>query len=565
MARLADFVRASPVVERSARPAAVVLLVVSAAAMVAASLLERGNTPYTQNLVTPTDRLVGVVMFSVPVLGFAVLAVRPRHRSGWLMLASGTAFAVYLLSHALAVRLLLVTAGPHAVGVFAGWLSTWLLVLGFGLLPFVLATWPNGAIDTRWLRLLGRVAAAGLAVAIVAQAVAPDNLEGAVSSSPIANPLGIDALAAPVSAATIPSVILMLVFTVAAMLNVVARTLRAHGELRRRLLPVTFAVLLVPLLALTALPLGHFGVVVTALVVAITGTGVGLVLATYGMRRTERAERARTALVAEREDERLRLRRELHDGVGPLLAAVRLELDRAPGPGGTACALLDDAIAEVRRISRDLRPAALDELGLIGALRQQASMLAGRTGPDVDLATPDPAPELAAVVEVNLLRISGEALTNAVRHARASHCRVELRVDDAVHLCISDDGVGCTASVEGVGMRSMRARAEELGGRFEVRPRAGGGTVVEAVLPLPGWQSWRTIRSTATGSPPRSVRPPISRWRERSEPWPTRSVCSAASLSTCCCSISGCPTAAGWTCWPPCARATRASRLSCSP
>jgi two-component system NarL family sensor kinase len=243
-------------------------------------------------------------------------------------------------------------------------------------------------------------------------------------------------------------------------------------------------VLLVPLLALTSLPLGGLGVG-AAYVVAITGTGVGLVLATYGMRRTERAERARAALVAEREDERLRLRRDLHDGLGPLLAALRLEIDRAAAPGGTAHVLLDDAIAEVRRISRDLRPAALDELGLVGALRQQAGMLAGLTGPDVDLAVPEPAPALAAAVEVNLLRISGEALTNAVRHARASHCRVELRVEDAVHLCISDDGVGCTTGVDGVGMRSMRARAEELGGRFEVRPRVGGGTVVEAVLPLP--------------------------------------------------------------------------------
>ena len=485
MARLAEVVGDSQVVERSARPAAVVLLVVSASAMIVAQLLERGNRPYTLNFLTPTDQLVGVVLFSVPVLGFAVLAAQPRHRSGWLMMAAGTALAAYLLSHALAVRLLLVTAGPHAVGVFFGWLSTWLLVPGFGLLPFVLAAWPNGRIDTRWLGLLGKVAAAGLVLATVAQAVAPDNLDGVVSSSPIANPLGIDALAAPVGVVTTAGVALLFLFTVAAMVDVVVRTVRARGERRRRLLPVTCAVLLVPLLALTALPLGTFGVA-AAYVVAITGTGVGVVLATYGMRRTERVERARAALVAEREDERRRLRRELHDGIGPLLAALRLELDQAAVPGGTARALLDDAIAEVRRISRDLRPAALDDLGLVGALRQQARLLAGVGGPDVDLTAPDPAPDLAAAVEVNLLRISGEALTNAVRHAQASHCLVELRVDDAVHLCVSDDGVGCTDGVEGMGMRSMRARAEELGGRFQVRPRAGGGTVVEAVLPLPG-------------------------------------------------------------------------------
>jgi len=91
-------------------------------------------------------------------------------------------------------------------------------------------------------------------------------------------------------------------------------------------------VLLVPLVALTALPLGEYGVW-AAYVLAITGTGVALVVATYGMRRTERAESARAVLVAEREDERRRLRRELHDGVGPLLAALRLELDPRGGPG----------------------------------------------------------------------------------------------------------------------------------------------------------------------------------------------------------------------------------------
>jgi len=88
-----------------------------------------------------------------------------------------------------------------------------------------------------------------------------------------------------------------------------------------------------------------------------------------------------------------------------------------------------------------------------------------------------------------VLRLTGEALTNVVRHAAASHCRVELRVDGAVYLRISDDGTGGLTGVEGLGIGSMRARAEELGGRCEVRTPDGGGTVVEAVLPLPGWSS----------------------------------------------------------------------------
>jgi len=189
--RLAHVARDSHVVERSARPAAVVLVVAAAASMIAASLVERGNAPYTLNLVTPADQVVGVVLFSVPVLGLVVLAFSPRHRTGWLMLGSGVALAVYLLAHALAVRLLLVTAGPHTVGTLCAWLSTWLLVPGFGLLPFVLATWPDGRIDTRWLRVLGRAAATALALLTLAQAFAPEHLEGVAPDRPIPNPLGI--------------------------------------------------------------------------------------------------------------------------------------------------------------------------------------------------------------------------------------------------------------------------------------------------------------------------------------------------------------------------------------
>src|SRR6266540_380073 len=101
------------------------------------------------------------------------------------MLGSGVAFAVYLLSHALAVRPQVVTAERHAVGTLSAWLATWLLVPGFGLLPFVLATWPDGRIYTRWLRPFGKAAATGLALVTVAQAFArsPSPAPGSPSSS----------------------------------------------------------------------------------------------------------------------------------------------------------------------------------------------------------------------------------------------------------------------------------------------------------------------------------------------------------------------------------------------
>ena len=188
-------------------------------------------------------------------------------------------------------------------------------------------------------------------------------------------------------------------------------------------------------------------------------------------------------MVAEREDERRRLRRELHDGVGPLLAALRLELDQLPAGTGRARGLVAETLREVRRISRDLRPATLDEFGLTGALRHHAAILNVPGGPRIDIVTPALMPALPAAVEVAVLRIADEAMTNVVRHAQASSCRVELVVDGDVRLTVMDDGTGTLRIGEGAGLPSMRARAEELGGLFEVRPRPGGGTVAEAVFP----------------------------------------------------------------------------------
>lgn len=233
-------------------------------------------------------------------------------------------------------------------------------------------------------------------------------------------------------------------------------------------------------------------------------------LATYAavLVRAERQSRqlnsSRARIVAGREEERRRLRNELHDGVGPTLATVVLQLDAAHSPSdgqGRRDLLLEaregvrDAIAEVRRVVDDLRPPALDEVGLVAAIRHRAAALS------LDLAFevtgPEPMPKVPAATEVAVFRIASEAMLNVVRHAGATQCLVEVRVGATCELTVADDGRGTDAegrtSGGRVGWISMRERASELGGTCTISGRAGGGLEVRAVLPLPG-------RRTATST-----------------------------------------------------------------
>ncbi len=205
---------------------------------------------------------------------------------------------------------------------------------------------------------------------------------------------------------------------------------------------------------------------------------------------------SRERLVLGREEDRRRIRRDLHDGLGPVLGGVALRLDAA----GNAIATdpdrsrvlvqqsrhdITEAIADVRRLVHGLRPPALDDFGLVAALEHQVE--AASSVLDADLEAGDLG-VLPAAVEVAAFRIVSEALNNVVRHSAAAHARVTLAVDgDALRVEVADDGSGIeTDVVAGVGLRSLRERAEELGGRFEVHCPTGGGTVVRAFLPITG-------------------------------------------------------------------------------
>jgi signal transduction histidine kinase len=197
-----------------------------------------------------------------------------------------------------------------------------------------------------------------------------------------------------------------------------------------------------------------------------------------------------------RQQERRRLSRELHDGVGAALAGVIMVVGAAqagvsPGVSELLAGVERDLVEvarELRSLIEDLRPPALQELGLTGAVRRHAGRLAA--GSRVTIAVHEE-PELGAEwvpasVEHAAYRIVTEALTNVGRHARATRCEVTLaREDGALHVTVCDDGIGLPAlHRDGVGLAAIRERAAELDGRCEWHARPGGGTRLECHLPL---------------------------------------------------------------------------------
>jgi two-component system, NarL family, sensor histidine kinase UhpB len=206
-----------------------------------------------------------------------------------------------------------------------------------------------------------------------------------------------------------------------------------------------------------------------------------------------RREAARTALAAQ-EGERLRVAQELHDEIGQTLTAVTIQAERAADgdPALASKALQDVADAvrasldEVRRIARELRPEALDDLGLVNALIALCGRLGDEHGPRVGRDLQAELPPLSADVELVLYRIAQEGLTNALRHADADTVTVSLEADTAtVTLRVVDDGKGMPQHVprRTAGIAGMRERALLVGGRLSIESRPGEGTEVRLVVP----------------------------------------------------------------------------------
>jgi len=215
-------------------------------------------------------------------------------------------------------------------------------------------------------------------------------------------------------------------------------------------------------------------------------------------------QRSREKLVLAREEERRRIRRDLHDGLGPTLASQTLKLDTvldllAEDDSQTAGQQVEQLksqtqqmVANIRRLVYELRPPALDELGLLEALRAHVAQMSGTNGRlHISIeATPEPLPALPAAIEVAAYRIALEGVTNVIRHAQARDCRIRFVISkdespSSLVLTVTDDGLGLPPKLQsGVGLTSMRERAEELGGTCEVGSNQSGGTRITATLPF---------------------------------------------------------------------------------
>jgi two-component system, NarL family, sensor histidine kinase UhpB len=207
---------------------------------------------------------------------------------------------------------------------------------------------------------------------------------------------------------------------------------------------------------------------------------------------TERRESTSRTLAAQ-ETERLRLARELHDEIGQRLTAALLQLSRlaneAPGELRDSVEEVTEtarlALQEVRTIAAQLRPVALDDLGLVSALGVLTEQVSEQAETQVDARLPRGLPELDEEAELVVYRVAQEALTNAVRHSDAE--RIELALEHAdgrVRLVVRDDGRGLGGSEPGNGVKGMRERALLVGGRLALRSRAGGGAEVRLELPV---------------------------------------------------------------------------------
>jgi len=206
---------------------------------------------------------------------------------------------------------------------------------------------------------------------------------------------------------------------------------------------------------------------------------------------------SRERLVLAREEERRRLRRDLHDDLAPTLAGLALTASTVteliPNDPAKASVLANDlnqsirgAVGNIRRLVYDLRPPTLDELGLVAAIRERAAQFTQSSNGLCVIVEAAELPALPAAVEVAAYRIAQEALMNVARHAQAQTCHIQLVLnDDCLRLEIIDDGLGLSdAYTPGVGLRSMQERASELGGSCVIERGLNSGTRVQVRLPI---------------------------------------------------------------------------------
>ena len=422
-----------------------------------------------------------------PLVGAWLLAREPGQRVGYVFLGTG-ALAIVALGTGWATYDAL-DGELRAPGAVAGWLGSWMwtpYLLVPALVP-VLHVDPR--LRGRWTRIVAITTLATVAVATVSSALAPGPIS---ETSDVLNPLGVRGADWLQALAGASAAVTFLVLTPAGIAASAwhIRRMRSN-DARGGIVVVGAVVMLVAVLLADGLRY-PWNDVVTAIALSLVPLAVVISAREARIRRDARLETERLRRV--REEERRRLRRELHDGVGPELAGLRLQLaaasadlpERIRHDINDATNRLATLAGDVRRLVDGLRPVALEEVGLAEAVRSRCALLSG-DGCTVTCTFAD-VPACDAAVELAAYQITSEALANAVRHAAATQVDVTLTSTPmGLAIEVRDNGRGGVAPRGGgVGLSSMQMRADEVGGQLRI-DSASSGTRVRAVLP--SWAS----------------------------------------------------------------------------
>ncbi len=445
--------------------------------------------PVEQLNSTVAASLLTVGMVGLAAAGTVLARQQPRSTIAWLMI--GTALAWLLSNLSLAGAWWLLDRGSGAA-TLAGWLTNWSWIPAQALSMVMLLRLPTGRLPSPRWRVVERVVLGWATLAILTTALLPGPL-GAEILAPLTNPVGVGALAGISDGLLSALFVVLPLLVLASAAAPVVRWRRAGTRERAALRWIAIAALAVAVAAPLAV-VSEAGEVLQGVAGLLLPIGIGLAVLReqlWDLDLRRRYDRLRLT----RDQERERLRRELHDSLGPVLGSISMRAEAARNvlaSGDTARAddllgsigdATEGALAEVRRLIDDLGPGALHDHDLVPALRVQLAAYADRFPVTLD-AHPDPLPPLEEKAAATAYLVISEAVRNAARHSGGTGATVSVRMTgDRLRAEVRDDGRGLGGSTEGVGRSGMATRIAEEGGRLLVEDGELGGTVVSFELP----------------------------------------------------------------------------------
>jgi signal transduction histidine kinase len=459
-----------------------------------------GNTQSPGGLTVPSEFLFAFGYLALATASTGMVVRNVLNRLGWILLASALALCLAAVGSEYATYALLTEPGRLPGARVVAWFGAWAWWAGAGsALTAGLFLYPAGSLPSERWRPVAWLAVGNVMLLVLLHALSPGRLDGEYAVA--INPFGIDAGRAVLRPMRNVGWLLLAFNGLLGSASILARLRSSRAPHRRQL---------------AWLAIGAGGGITATLVwgltrssedalsspvqVVVVGGAFALPIAVVAaVMHDATLRRSVERVLLAREEERRRIQRDLHDGLGPTLAGIGLQLGVAKGlvrsdPDAAEAMLqrLDElvgtAVGDVRRILEDLRPPALDHLGLVSAIKEGTSYLTRHSDNDgftISVEVSGNMDGLPATIEVAAFRIVMEAVTNAYRHARASRCSVSLARRSNLEISIADDGVGVSGEHQpGIGIESMCQRAVELGGTCVLHQRPGGGTLVRAELPM---------------------------------------------------------------------------------